>query len=190
MKRPPNPVPREYALLYAFANSLDERRFVEEGVAHEGGDALATAARFADWLHHHGLAGDAAMHGQALALRAALRAFLHAAPQERSDAGLAARLNDAAVSFPLVVGADGAGMIGLKPAPGTSGLAAVLAELQLAACRGDLDRLKMCASEECRWVFYDRSKPGTRRWCASALCGNRQKTRAYRERRKQGSVSP
>jgi hypothetical protein len=37
-------------------------------------------------------------------------------------------------------------------------------------CDRRLDRLKMCASEECRWVFYDRSKPGTGRRCASALC--------------------
>jgi predicted RNA-binding Zn ribbon-like protein len=74
----------------------------------------------------------------------------------------------------------------LQPLQGyrTGGLGAVLTELQCAAVTGRLDRLKMCASEECRWVFYDRSKPGTGRWCASALCGNRQKTRAYQLRRK------
>ena len=42
---------------------------------------------------------------------------------------------------------------------------------------GTLDRLKMCASDECRRVFFDRSKPATRRWCMSSLCGNRMKTR-------------
>ena len=46
------------------------------------------------------------------------------------------------------------------------------------------DRLKMCAAEECRQVFFDRSKPETRRWCMSTLCGNRIKTLAYRERRR------
>jgi predicted RNA-binding Zn ribbon-like protein len=48
---------------------------------------------------------------------------------------------------------------------------------------GELDRLKTCGAEECKRVFFDRSKPGTRRWCVSTLCGNRIKTRAYRERR-------
>ena len=38
-------------------------------------------------------------------------------------------------------------------------------------------------------MFYDRSKPTTRRWCSSLLCGNRQKTRAYRARqREQGTA--
>ena len=46
----------------------------------------------------------------------------------------------------------------------------------------------MCDLEECHWVFYDRSKPGARRWCASALCGNRQKTRAYRLRHRAASL--
>jgi predicted RNA-binding Zn ribbon-like protein len=40
----------------------------------------------------------------------------------------------------------------------------------------------MCAAEECRRVFFDGSKPATRRWCISTLCGNRAKTRTYRER--------
>jgi predicted RNA-binding Zn ribbon-like protein len=40
----------------------------------------------------------------------------------------------------------------------------------------------MCASDECKRVFFDRSKPGTRRWCQSTLCGSREKTRTYRER--------
>jgi CGNR zinc finger len=31
----------------------------------------------------------------------------------------------------------------------------------------------MCAAEEYRRVFFDRSKPATRRWCMSTLCGNR-----------------
>jgi predicted RNA-binding Zn ribbon-like protein len=42
----------------------------------------------------------------------------------------------------------------------------------------------VCAAQECRRVFFDRSKPATRRWCMSTLCGNRIKTRAYRERRR------
>jgi predicted RNA-binding Zn ribbon-like protein len=58
----------------------------------------------------------------------------------------------------------------------------VVAELYDGATQGTLDRLKMCAAEECRRVFYDRSKPATRRWCMSTLCGNRIKTRTYRAR--------
>jgi len=63
-----------------------------------------------------------------------------------------------------------------------AGLSHVVAELYEGSITGTLDRLKMCAAEECRRVFFDRSKPATRRWCMSTLCGNRIKTRSYRER--------
>ncbi len=63
-----------------------------------------------------------------------------------------------------------------------AGLSAVVAELYDGSLKGTLDRPKMCAAEECRRVFFDRSKPATRRWCMSTLCGNRMKTRTYRER--------
>ncbi|WP_419723185.1 CGNR zinc finger domain-containing protein [Sphingobium aromaticiconvertens] len=42
------------------------------------------------------------------------------------------------------------------------------------------------ADPGCRWIFLDRSKPGSRRWCSSTGCGNRQKTRASRARRSRG----
>jgi predicted RNA-binding Zn ribbon-like protein len=64
-----------------------------------------------------------------------------------------------------------------------AGLSAVVAALYDASANGSLARLKMCAAEDCRHVFFDRSKLGTRRWCRGALCGNRMKTRAYRARR-------
>ena len=67
---------------------------------------------------------------------------------------------------------------------GLAGLSVIVAELYNGSINGTLDRLKMCAAEECRRVFFDRSKPATRRWCMSELCGNRMKTRAYRERQR------
>jgi len=42
--------------------------------------------------------------------------------------------------------------------------------------RGDeLGRLKQCPPEDCRWLFIDRTKNGSRRWCEMATCGNRAK---------------
>lgn len=43
-------------------------------------------------------------------------------------------------------------------------------------------RLRLCADELCSLVFYDESRPGQRRWCSTARCGNRANTRAYRQR--------
>jgi predicted RNA-binding Zn ribbon-like protein len=35
----------------------------------------------------------------------------------------------------------------------------------------------------CQWLFYDRSRNRSAVWCQMAVCGNRIKTKAYRERR-------
>lgn len=44
-----------------------------------------------------------------------------------------------------------------------------------------LDRLKTCPAVDCGWLFIDRSKGGTRRWCDMATCGNRAKARRHRK---------
>jgi predicted RNA-binding Zn ribbon-like protein len=95
-------------------------------------------------------------------------------------------LNAVIARFPLYVELGGEAGGRLHPARGDAlaGLSELAAELHDGARDGSLDRLKMCAAQECRRVFFDRSKPATRRWCMSTLCGNRIKTRAYRERQR------
>ena len=43
-------------------------------------------------------------------------------------------------------------------------------------------RLKRCAEESCRRVFYDATRSRTRRWCDSGTCGNRARVRRHRGR--------
>jgi predicted RNA-binding Zn ribbon-like protein len=43
-------------------------------------------------------------------------------------------------------------------------------------------RLRRCGNPGCRVVFYDDSRPGLRRWCASNRCGDRIRARVYRAR--------
>jgi predicted RNA-binding Zn ribbon-like protein len=43
-------------------------------------------------------------------------------------------------------------------------------------------RLRQCANPDCRIVFFDESRPGTRRWCLPNRCGDRLRARAYRVR--------
>jgi predicted RNA-binding Zn ribbon-like protein len=45
----------------------------------------------------------------------------------------------------------------------------------------DLRRLKRCAA--CPWLFLDRSRNGSRRWCAMGVCGTDEKIRRYVTRR-------
>jgi len=186
-------VPDGLANLYDFANSLDLRHFVHHGVQHAQADELENTAGLGKWMAHRrlikpGTAPSAAAFDAALALREAIRGYLECEPENRRrDAPIRNALDKSLERFPLRVTA--AGKDGLKLAPvgtaATAGLSAIIAELHNGSANGTLDRLKMCASEECKRVFFDRSKPGTRRWCQSTLCGNRQKTRTYRERLKQ-----
>ncbi len=56
---------------------------------------------------------------------------------------------------------------------------------------GDPARIKLCENPDCRWVFYDRSRSRTRRWCEGASgCGNLLKVRRFRERQKKKRGKP
>ena len=121
---------------------------------------------------------------RALELREALRALvlanngIPAAPvaehvvEQAAAGGLGIRFVD---GVPRLVGSER----GVAGALAT--LAGIVAE---AAASGTWPRLKACPAEACGWVFYDRSRNRSGRWCDSTVCGNRAKTRAYRRRRR------
>jgi predicted RNA-binding Zn ribbon-like protein len=180
-------IPDDLALLYDFVNSLDVRRYVEGGTAHDPSDELATPAQLRDWLQTCGLLEGGVdvsqvEHREALQLRDALRTFLAAPPTDRTST--VGPLAVSAARFPLEVAPSADQALDLRPVSGraTSGLGQVLVQLLRLSDGGRLERVKICDSDECRWVFYDRSKPSNRRWCSSDRCGNREKTRTYRRR--------
>ncbi len=53
----------------------------------------------------------------------------------------------------------------------------------------ELDRVKECAQDDCRWIFFDESKNRSRRWCVMDDCGNRAKARRH-YRRTRGLTAP
>jgi predicted RNA-binding Zn ribbon-like protein len=54
---------------------------------------------------------------------------------------------------------------------------------------GPLDRLRQCPGPDgwCGWLFIDRTKNRSRRWCSMSVCGNPAKMRARAERRRAAS---
>src|SRR5438874_13701500 len=48
---------------------------------------------------------------------------------------------------------------------------------------GDHDRIKECASTTCEWVFLDRTRNHSRRWCDMSDCGNRAKARRFQAKK-------
>jgi predicted RNA-binding Zn ribbon-like protein len=150
----------------------------------------ATLQALESWAHDHP-APAAGLFSEALALReviyrvfsalacrdpvpdqdlAALNAALADVPVRdrlaRTDAGYAWRIEPARITAPAL----------LAPVVWSAG--------DLMA--GDrLARVRLCADDECLWLFLDESKAGTRRWCNMASCGNRAKARRHYLRTRQ-----
>lgn len=47
-----------------------------------------------------------------------------------------------------------------------------------------LGRVKVCSGEGCGWMFLDESRNGSRRWCDSGDCGNRERVRKHLARKR------
>jgi predicted RNA-binding Zn ribbon-like protein len=43
----------------------------------------------------------------------------------------------------------------------------------------DRHHVRECSEEACRWLFLDRSKNHSRRWCDMRVCGNRSKAQRF-----------
>lgn len=131
-------------------------------------DLLADEAGVRLWLDSHGFDGAPAKSRQLREAREAMRAFL---------------LDRAAIDELNAVLARGAE----RPVLSSDGVdreidsaaawqvpwlcATTLVELVDARA----DRIRECANPECVLWFLDTSRPGTRRWCSMASCGNRDK---------------
>jgi predicted RNA-binding Zn ribbon-like protein len=173
--------PGALPLVQAFVNTNDL----------EGGrDQLGTPADLHAWLLQRGLIAPAERVAEedlrkALAVREGLRALGETNNGLAPDANRIATLNGIASTLPLVVGFDTAGKGDLTPvAAGASGALARLMAIVLEAMQtGAWERVKACRRDACRWLFYDGSKNRSGSWCTMAVCGNKEKARAYRRRR-------
>jgi predicted RNA-binding Zn ribbon-like protein len=54
---------------------------------------------------------------------------------------------------------------------------------------GELDRLRVCAADDCDAVLVDLTRNRSRIYCDTGNCGNRQHVAAYRARRKTGEAA-
>lgn len=140
-------------------------------------DTRRPADRFADYAEEHGLTGE-----QAATLRR-LRDDLRPAVERSAELGevLADWIERLDVR-PLV--ADHAVTYRHRGGPAGDIVTASLS----AVAAGRWPRLKACP--DCRWVFYDHTRNGGKRWCLMTAggpdgrsCGSIAKVRAFRARR-------
>jgi predicted RNA-binding Zn ribbon-like protein len=170
-------VPATVAVVRDFVNTTDHET---------GSDDLATPAALAAYLHREGLTDTLVRASTSqLDLAHRLRAGLRQALEEHDGIGaeppgLAAVLEQLDVC--LSYGATGPVLT--TTATGVfGGLARIGVAAHTMAVEGLWGRLKVCASDECGWAYFDHSKNRSRSWCEYG-CGNKIKTRSYRARRR------
>ena len=122
-------------------------------------------------------------------VRKALRELLDATVEARPPVTGALREVNRALRAPyiyeLVPAADGVSLDHRHEGDAVSGALARLSEaIARELTQSDKERLRICANEECRWVFRDNSPAGRRKWCDMSTCGNRAKAARHRERLK------
>ncbi len=174
--------PGDLELIRAFVNSRD----IEQGQ-----EQLAGPAALRRWLAEHDLAGRTMKitpgdWRRALEIREAIRALLLAHNDGSAGVASAAHVLDAAAARARVrLRFDDRGAAGLEPAAGgfDGAIGRLLAIVHASIADGTWTRLKACRDPACEWAFFDHTKNRSGSWCNMAVCGNRAKSRAYRQRR-------
>ncbi|WBB67580.1 CGNR zinc finger domain-containing protein [Micromonospora sp. WMMD812] len=168
------------------------RRFVNTLDIEAGTDAIENVAGLRTWLTEAGLwrgdgqVGDAELR-RARGLREALRTAAAANHDKVAlSPAVLAVLDDAAERAGILVSFTPER--NWRQVAGASGADGAMGDLLLRVTEsmttGTWPRLKVCASDACRWAFYDNSRAGTGKWCSMRLCGNRAKQEAWRDRRR------
>jgi predicted RNA-binding Zn ribbon-like protein len=161
--------------------------FVERGVIHtEGADRVRAQAAAHETQRRRDLT-------RIYAVRSALREVAHAITEQRAPrAGSLDTINRALHArqvIELVPAPDGCTVDHRHVGdPVDDALARLADPLVMELTSGRPERIKICASETCDWIFYDASRTSRRRWCDMATCGNRAKAARHRARERAAGV--
>lgn len=173
----PNAAPDPLRLVQRFVNTVDKDH---------GREWLATPRDLAGWFEEAGLGRvRVTRHDveRAHDLRSALQAFLGGNNGAKLDEDAIGTINGAASAAPVTAGLDERGQLhfDVKGRGLDAALGRIVAVAFSALTDGTWSRLKTCRN--CNWAFYDYSRNRSGKWCSMQICGNRLKSRTYRERR-------
>jgi predicted RNA-binding Zn ribbon-like protein len=170
----------EADLLVAFVNTRDLEEETEQ---------IGDPERLRDWVEKRTGEYLQAPDGEALVrvleLRESLRALLRANNGGEAAERELAPLREAAERSRYRTSLEPTGELTLAPARSDLGgfEARLLLAVERLQAQGAWPRLKACTDEGCQWAFFDATRNRSRTWCSMEECGNREKTRRYRERR-------
>jgi len=174
-----------------FINTLEFSRVASR-------DDVPSPPLAAGWLAERGLAHPDAVRaslerpdglGRLRSVRSALREVSEASvDRQPAHPAAVAELNRAlrARSCLEIAPADDGVVLGHRHVgdPLDDALATLIEPVVREIATGRRDRLRVCANDTCRWVFFDESRTGRRRWCDMSTCGNRAKAARHRARTK------
>jgi predicted RNA-binding Zn ribbon-like protein len=179
---PEKTAPRPLDLVQRFVNSVD---------LEDGDDELTSPEELRRWLAERDLIDAGARVGpadlaRALDVREGLRALLLANNGLPLEEEKVERLDEAVARAPVRMRFRPGHEPALEPdATGADGaLGKLMAIVSAAVDQDHWRRLKACPRDPCFWAFYDHSKNRSGRWCRMEECGNIEKARAFRERRR------
>ena len=158
--------------------------FVERGVIHgEGADRLGHQAEVDASAAARDLARIHAVRG---ALREVADAIVDHRPPASGALDTVNRALHARQVIELVPSSDGCVAVDHRHVgdPVDDALARLCDPLVAELTGGNPERIRICDNDRCRWVFYDTSRTGRRRWCDMSTCGNRAKAARHRAKSK------
>jgi predicted RNA-binding Zn ribbon-like protein len=178
--------PGRLELIRQFLNTIDVENQTDE---------LETSRGARRWLIAQGLLRvneqvSERDRGALVELREGLRALAFAHNGFRLARDELVRLNQRATNASIGVIFHGSDEVQLVRAKGDvrDAISALLAIVCDSIREGTWSRLKACRNAAtCGWAFYDHSRNRVGSWCSMAVCGNRAKTRAYRQRQRAAS---
>jgi predicted RNA-binding Zn ribbon-like protein len=178
------PAPGELALVQAFLNTRWDL------AAQDQGETLVTPAALHDWLEARQLIGerdrlDPGDLDRALAIREGLRALAFANNQHQLnvDAIDAMRRASQGAATQIRIEPQGPRFVPDADMPFGAAIGAIFAITARAMIDGTWHRFKACPGRHCGWAFYDHSRNQSARWCSMKVCGDREKARAYYQRK-------
>jgi predicted RNA-binding Zn ribbon-like protein len=148
-------------------------------------DRLRGPTETRSWLAAEGFEAGELDHDDwvaTISFREGVRAAAAANNGYGVDADAVAALRGAVdrLGFTVRVGTD-AGLEVASTSPAGRALSPLVGALMAAQADGSWARVKACARDSCRWLFYDTTRNRSRTWCTNSTCGSREKAkRAYR----------
>jgi len=167
-----------------FVQGLLNTRDIDNGL-----DSLSDTGQALEWLERFGLISSSLdVEDDDIArlrsFREAVRELIATRSEGDAVASIAATLDDvtAAVHLGVAIGSDGSVALENRSSGIDGAIGQLLVAIHDAAANGTWQRLKVCARDSCRWVYYDASKNRSSNWCNMRTCGNREKAARHRHK--------